>query len=132
MSEMHITRSQVSVTRYRWLLDACALVLAVLMATTSVSRAVENTNGAPQVIGNQTNHVFRTLSAAFTAEEPAARARVTSDLHAAIQDVFNRNHVRILSPHYQRDLLASKVVPESDWYAPPAVQPSQPPKSPKP
>ncbi len=65
------------------------------------------------------------------AEKPAASVCVTSDLHTAIQDVFNRNHVQIMSPHYQRDPVAVKIVPESDWYAPPAVQPAMSPKSPQ-
>ena len=65
------------------------------------------------------------------AEKPAARARVASDLHAAIQDVFNRHDVQIMSPHYQRDPTAPKTVPESAWYVPPAVRPPKSPQSPQ-
>jgi small-conductance mechanosensitive channel len=53
-------------------------------------------------------------------EVPATRARVASDLHAAIQDAFNRHRVQIMSPHYYRDPSEPKLVPEADWYAPPA------------
>lgn len=57
------------------------------------------------------------------ADKPAARARVTSDLHASIQDVFNRNGVQIMSPHYYLDPAKPKTVAEADWYAPPATAP---------
>jgi small-conductance mechanosensitive channel len=51
---------------------------------------------------------------------PATRARITSDLNAAILDTFNRYGVQIMSPHYQRDPAEPKLVPESGWYPPPA------------
>lgn len=51
---------------------------------------------------------------------PATRARVASDLHAAIQDAFNRHGVQIMSPHYYRDPPEPKLVPEAQWYASPA------------
>jgi small-conductance mechanosensitive channel len=51
---------------------------------------------------------------------PSARARVASDLHAAIQDAFNRYGVQIMSPHYLGDPKTLKLVPETDWYASPA------------
>lgn len=50
----------------------------------------------------------------------AGRARVASNLHAAILDAFNRNGVQIMSPHYEGDPPAPKVVPESAWHLPPA------------
>lgn len=53
-------------------------------------------------------------------EQPTTRARVASELHAAIQDAFNRHQVQIMSPHYYHDPEKPKVVPESSWYAPPA------------
>jgi len=51
---------------------------------------------------------------------PATRARITSDLNAAILDSFNRYGVQIMSPHYQHDPTQPKVIPESDWYPTPA------------
>jgi len=54
------------------------------------------------------------------ADAPAARARVASDLHAAILDAFNRHGVQIMSPHYFRDPDRPKLVPEAHWHAPPA------------
>jgi small-conductance mechanosensitive channel len=55
--------------------------------------------------------------------EPGPRAAVLSALHANIQDVFNEYAVQIMSPQYFADPLNPKVVPPSDWYAAPAVQP---------
>jgi small-conductance mechanosensitive channel len=52
--------------------------------------------------------------------KPTGRARVASALHAAIQDAFNAHGVQIMSPHYYRDPEVPKLVPEANWYAPPA------------
>lgn len=54
------------------------------------------------------------------AEKPSIRAKVASDLHASIQDVFNRYGVQIMSPNYYDDPEKPKIVPESNWYAAPA------------
>ena len=56
------------------------------------------------------------------ASEPDVRARVISELHGAIQDMFNRYGVPIMSPNYYEDPARPKIVPEADWYAPPAVR----------
>ena len=61
------------------------------------------------------------------AESPSARAQVTSDLHAAIQDAFNRHDVQIMSPHYLGDPSAPKTVPPSAWYLAPAKAPGKKP-----
>lgn len=67
-------------------------------------------------------HLFLGLYLALAAwAVPATRARVASELHAAIQDAFNRHGVQIMSPHYFRDPDTPKLVAEGDWYAPPAV-----------
>jgi small-conductance mechanosensitive channel len=56
-------------------------------------------------------------------DQPARRARVGSDLHAAIQDAFNRHGVQIMSPRYFDDPATPKLVPEANWYAAPARRP---------
>lgn len=56
----------------------------------------------------------------------SARPRVVGELHAAIQDEFNRHGVQIMSPHYRGDPATAKWVPESDWYRPPAARPAPP------
>jgi hypothetical protein len=57
---------------------------------------------------------------------PAARARVASDLHAAIQDTFNRYGVQIMSPHYYGDPEQAKLVSPTNWYASPSQQKGKP------
>lgn len=58
-------------------------------------------------------------------EQPNRRGRIASDLHAAIQDAFNRQGVQIMSPQYFDDPKEVKVVPEENWYRPPAKQPTK-------
>lgn len=53
----------------------------------------------------------------------APRARVLSNLHASIQDVFNEHGVQIMSPHYMADPAQEKCVPPEKWYAAPARRP---------
>ena len=65
-------------------------------------------------------YVAYTLVVHGNASAPASRARVASDLNAAIQDAFNRHGVQIMSPHYLGDPPQPKLVPESAWYADPA------------
>ena len=43
-----------------------------------------------------------------------------SDLHRNILDVFNEYNVQIMTPNYVQDTQQPKVVPEGQWYAPPA------------
>lgn len=78
-------RSQVLPAWCRWVLAACALVAAVLVATTGLSVAAENGNAVPLVIGNRTIHVFRASLGAFTPEErvEGARQRITSAIEGA-------------------------------------------------
>ena len=67
-------------------------------------------------------YVAYRLVAHVDADAPAVRARVASDLHAAIQDAFNRHGVQIMSPHYHGDPDSPKLVPEAKWFPPPAVR----------
>ena len=46
-----------------------------------------------------------------------------SDLHSAIQDVFNEYGVQIMSPHYVLDPKSPQVVPKEQWHAAPAKPP---------
>jgi small-conductance mechanosensitive channel len=53
-------------------------------------------------------------------DTPQRRVALLSDLHANIQDQFNAHGVQIMSPHYEGDPAAAKVVPKAQWYAAPA------------
>jgi small-conductance mechanosensitive channel len=52
--------------------------------------------------------------------QPETRARVLSALHAHIQDAFNAAGVQIMSPHYERDPAAPKLVHPEQWERPAA------------
>lgn len=60
-------------------------------------------------------------------DQPNVRAKVMSNLLAAIQDAFNRHGVQIMSPQYFEDPQKPKIVPESDWYLAPAKPPENKP-----
>lgn len=54
------------------------------------------------------------------ANEPQAMARLYTDLHRNILDVFNEYHVQIMTPAYEGDPEQPKVVPKDQWYLTPA------------
>jgi small-conductance mechanosensitive channel len=64
------------------------------------------------------------LIAYSRAEAPVPRAVAMSQLHEAIQDVFNEYGVQIMSPHYLGDPADAKVVPKARWFEKPAVPPA--------
>ena len=53
-------------------------------------------------------------------QSPETRVLVLSALHAHIQDVFNEAGVQIMSPHYEADPAAPKLVPPGQWRGTPA------------
>ncbi len=91
---------------------------------------IEAAAATPEILDDPAPYVVQTaLSDFYVAyklvvnvgtDVPAARARVASDLHAAIQDAFNRYGVQIMSPHYFGDPGQPKLVQEGNWYASPA------------
>jgi small-conductance mechanosensitive channel len=80
------------------------------------------TEPAPYVVQTALSdfYVAYKLVVYVSADKPAVRARVTSDLYAAIQDTFNKYGVQIMSPNYFEDPEKPKIVPESEWFAAPA------------
>jgi small-conductance mechanosensitive channel len=55
--------------------------------------------------------------------DPKQMARVYADLHRNILDSFNEYGVQIMTPNYEGDTEAPKVVPKEEWYAAPAQPP---------
>ena len=53
--------------------------------------------------------------------QPNRRYPTLGALHASIQDAFNEYGVQIMSPNYEADPGAPKVVPPSRWYSAPAA-----------
>ncbi len=56
-------------------------------------------------------------------EVPQRRGAVLAELHANIQDAFNEHGVQIMSPNYEADPNAPKIVPKDRWYSAPAGEP---------
>ena len=76
--------------------------------------------GLIALIGLADFYVTYRLVVRASADTPASRAQVASNLHAAIQDTFNQYGVQIMSPHYRGDPVTPKTVPHAEWYPPPA------------
>ncbi len=53
-------------------------------------------------------------------EQGLQRPPTHSALHSNLLDCFNEQGVQIMSPHYEHDPAAPKVVPRDRWFAPPA------------
>jgi len=56
-------------------------------------------------------------------DRPAEMARIYTDLHRNILDLFNEYGVAIMTPAYEGDPEQPKVVPKDQWYAAPARPP---------
>ena len=62
-------------------------------------------------------------------EEPGRRGALRDRLHTCVLDAFNEHGVQIMSPNYEADPEAPKVVPPSQWYAAPASPTSELPRA---
>jgi small-conductance mechanosensitive channel len=90
--------------------------------------AAERTGGlvresSPRVLQTALHDFYVEYTLLVAVAEPARRAVVLSELHANIQDVFNENGVQIMSPNYEADPEAPKVVASQDWFRAPAQRP---------
>jgi small-conductance mechanosensitive channel len=88
--------------------------------------AAERTSGvrpqpAPVVLQTALQDFYVVYSLMVCLERPQERVPVLDALHANIQDAFNEYGVQIMSPNYEADPAASKVVPPDRWYAAPAT-----------
>ncbi len=57
----------------------------------------------------------------FCPERPAQRGKTLAAVHANILDAFNEYGVQLMSPRYEADPEAPKVVPRDRWFQPPAI-----------
>ncbi|HEY7751929.1 MAG TPA: hypothetical protein VH917_06520, partial [Ignavibacteriaceae bacterium] len=48
--------------------------------------------------------------------EPTQMMPIYTELHRNILDVFNENHVQIMTPAYEGDPAEPKVVPKAKWF----------------
>lgn len=56
-------------------------------------------------------------------DDPQAMARLYTDLHRNILDLFNEYGVQIMTPAYEGDPQQPKLVPKAQWFAAPARSP---------
>ena len=97
-----------------------ALLLAAAERTPGLRRQPE-----PVVLQTALEDFYVKYTLFVCLEHPESRLITLNGLHAHIQDLFNEYGVQIMSPHYQRDPAAPKVVARKDWFAPPAHGESQ-------
>jgi small-conductance mechanosensitive channel len=55
-------------------------------------------------------------------ERPDRRGPILNTLHASVQDAFNEHGVQIMSPNYEADPKAPKIVPKERWFDAPVRQ----------
>jgi small-conductance mechanosensitive channel len=55
-------------------------------------------------------------------ERPDRRGPILNTLHANVQDAFNEHGVQIMSPNYEADPSAPKIVPKERWFDAPVHQ----------
>jgi small-conductance mechanosensitive channel len=75
---------------------------------------------APTVIQSALQDFYVVYTLLVCLEHPQQRPRVLDALHASIQDAFNEYGVQIMSPNYEADPEARKIVPPDQWYSAPA------------
>jgi small-conductance mechanosensitive channel len=77
----------------------------------------------PRVMQTALSDFYAEYTLLVCVDDPTRRVAVLSHLHAAIQDAFNEHGVQIMSPHYESDTAAAKLVPPAQWFASPARRP---------
>jgi small-conductance mechanosensitive channel len=83
----------------------------------------------PVVLQTGLQDFYVTYTLLVSVEQPNRRVLTLAALHANIQDAFNEYGVQIMSPNYEADPDAPKLVPPSRWYAAPARAPEAAPRS---
>ena len=92
-----------------------AMLLVAAERTQSISPTPE-----PRVMQTALQDFYVEYTLAVSVEDPSRKLLVLDELHANIQDVFNEHGVQIMSPNYEADPDAPKIVPREDWFKAPA------------
>jgi small-conductance mechanosensitive channel len=93
-----------------------ALLLAAAASTPGIRREPK-----PVVMQASLEESYVRYVLLVSLEQQERRAVVLTQLHANIQDQFNEHGVQIMSPNYEADPDAPKIVAKKDWYAAPAA-----------
>jgi small-conductance mechanosensitive channel len=88
--------------------------------------AAERTSGllkepAPFILQKALGDFAVTYELNAYCDEPQRMASLYTAMHQNILDVFNEHGVQIMTPAYEHDPPAPKVVPKDQWYLPPAT-----------
>jgi small-conductance mechanosensitive channel len=94
-------------------------VEALLLLAASRAAGVRS-QPPPRVLQTGLEDFYVEYTLVLALERPDERLSVLSELHGRIQDAFNEHGVQIMSPNYEADPAAPKVVPKSHWFVPPA------------
>jgi len=92
---------------------------------------IESASRTPGLLNEPLPYVLQTALGDFAityqinayCDDPRAMPRLYSALHRNILDVFNEYGVQIMTPAYEGDPSAPKVVPRDKWHLPPAGNP---------
>ena len=76
---------------------------------------------APKVLQTALQDFYVEYTLLVTVQDPSKKYVVLSELNGNIQDAFNEHGVQIMSPNYEADPAAPKVVPREKWFEPPAA-----------
>jgi small-conductance mechanosensitive channel len=93
-----------------------ALLLLAAERTPGIKR-----NPAPLVLQTDLRDFYVQYTLFVCIELPQLRIFTLGALRANVQDAFNEFGVQIMSPNYEADPSAPKVVPRERWYASPAA-----------
>jgi small-conductance mechanosensitive channel len=94
-------------------------VHAMLLAAAERTPGLRSTP-APVVMQTSLEDFYVKYTLLVSLERQQSRAPTLGALHANIQDLFNEHGVQIMSPHYEGDPAAAKIVAADHWFAPPA------------
>jgi small-conductance mechanosensitive channel len=76
---------------------------------------------APKVLQTALQDFYVEYTLLVTVQDPSKKYVVLSELNGNIQDAFNEHGVQIMSPNYEADPTAPKIVPREKWFEPPAA-----------
>jgi len=77
---------------------------------------------APKVLQTALQDFYVEYTLLVTVPDPTRKYGALSELNGHIQDVFNEHGVQIMSPNYEADPAAPKLVPTEKWFEPPAAK----------
>jgi small-conductance mechanosensitive channel len=99
-------------------------VEALLLLAASRTPGIR-TDPAPAVRQTALEDFYVRYTLLVCPENQHQRPLILHQLHRNIQDAFNEHGVQIMSPNYEADPGAPKIVPKEHWFAAPAERPGE-------